>query len=147
MCLRRIDCSWLWSTRRSERTDASPGWGHVAGSHGRSQGSELHGEGTGLTKTDPAFFDGAPVPRGSSQRKSTVGQLELDAAVLGQRFVTVAGIDRTAVAEARGHQMLRLHAVGGELLQHRDGARRAQLPVRGELRRVDRALVGVAVNA
>src|SRR3569623_342948 len=100
MCLRRIDCSWLWSTRRSERTDASPSRGHVAGSHGRSQGSELQGEGTGLTKTDPAIFDGAAVARGASQRKSAVRQLELDAAVLGQRFVAVAGIERTAVAEA-----------------------------------------------
>src|SRR3569623_765734 len=64
-----LTAPWLWSTRRSERTDARPGWGHVAGSHGRSQGSELHGEGTGLTTTDPAFFDGADVARASSRRK------------------------------------------------------------------------------
>ncbi len=43
--------------------------------------------------------------------------------------------------------MLRRDALRHEILGHRDGARRRQFPVRREFRRVDRPLVGVAIDA
>src|SRR3954463_2948353 len=69
-------------------------------------------EGTGLTKTGPAFFDGLPLANAAARRKGlAVRQLELDAPVLGMSLVGIARIERAAVAEAGRDQVLLGHSL------------------------------------
>src|SRR5262245_25094143 len=80
------------------------------------------------------------------QVRSPLRQLELDTAVAAEGFLGLIGIDGLEFAEARGHQPLRRDALADEILHDRDRAPDGKLPVVLELRAVDRAYVGVAVD-
>src|SRR5215471_395361 len=81
------------------------------------------------------------------RRLLPLSQLELDATVATIGLLGLSRVERLELAEAGGDQMLRRNALADEILHHRDGARRRQRPVRGELRSGDRAHVGMAVDA
>ena len=76
----------------------------------------------------------------------TLRQLELDAAVARLGVFAFAGIERLELAEARRHQMLGRDALADQILDHGDGARRRQFPVRLEGRGLDRIDIGMAVD-
>src|ERR1700685_1113911 len=79
---------------------------------------------------------------------SPLRQFQLDAAVVAEGFVAGAGIDRLELAKTGGDQALRRDALADQILHHRDGARRRQVPVRLERRgHAELSCVGVAVDA
>src|SRR6202040_544787 len=79
---------------------------------------------------------------------SPLRQFQLDAPVVAEGFVAVAGVDRLELAKTGGDQALRRYAFADQILHHRDGARRRQFPVRLERRgRAELPRVGMAVDA
>src|ERR1043166_4044424 len=78
---------------------------------------------------------------------SPLRQLQLDSAVAAVGVLGPLVVERLELAESGGDQSLRRYPLGDQVLHHRNGARRGERPVRGELGRDDRAHVGVAVDA
>src|SRR6185295_16325406 len=70
-------------------------------------------------------------------RPSAFRQLQLDAAVALVGFLVGRGVERLEFGKAGGDQPLRGYPEKDQILHHGDGARRRQLPVRLEQRRVD----------
>src|SRR5713101_6437467 len=77
---------------------------------------------------------------------SALGEFHLDPAVAAIGFLGVAGIERLPVREAGDAEPVGRYAFGDRVAHDRYRSGRGQLPVRGELRGIDRPPVGVAVD-
>ena len=78
---------------------------------------------------------------------SALGQFQLDAAVAALGGVVFARVERLMFAEAGGGQPIGRNSLVDHEFDHGDGAGGGEFPVGGELRRLDRHMIGMAIDA
>src|SRR5262249_34205815 len=88
-------------------------------------------------------FGGAVV---ACRERSSLGQLELNAAIAPIGVLVPAGVDRLDFTQPGSDKARRPDALVDQIPHHRDCARRRQIPVRLELAYDDRPHVSVTVT-